>query len=161
MQKYFRPLLTYDTEGILALILIDQHSVTQMLYMSLSFNSGDTGQFIFFLSLHCGKRQKDRETGVSFWCQDVGSKAVPSQAWKLRRGLCALCLERQGPSLHVGAEALCAILACCVSVPAAQDDEQVWRSLENKLHEPTVYNTHYSRSQIFIQGWGRDRNAEF
>lgn len=38
--------------AVLSLILIDQHSVTQMLYMSLSFISGETfiGWFFFFLS---------------------------------------------------------------------------------------------------------------
>lgn len=30
----------------------------------------------FFFSLHCGERQKDHETWISFWCLDVGGKAV-------------------------------------------------------------------------------------
>lgn len=106
MQKYFRPLLTHDTEGILALILIDQHSVTQMLYMSLSFNSGDIGQFIFFLSLHCGERQKDIETRVSFWCRGVGSKAVPSPCEGCERTVCPV-LGRAGTLTACGSRRLC------------------------------------------------------
>jgi len=56
--------------AVLSLILIDQHTVTQMLYISLSFISGETciGWFIF-LCLYSWERQKDRNTGNPFWCR--------------------------------------------------------------------------------------------
>lgn len=58
------------------------------------------------------------------------------------RGDCALRLEGQGPLPGMGAETLCAVPGCCVSVPGLQDDEQVRGCLENKLCQSTMHNMH-------------------
>lgn len=53
----------------------------------------------FFFSLCCGKRQKDNETGISFWCWDVRGKEVISPVTEE-----TVYSEGQGPPLREGAE---------------------------------------------------------
>lgn len=63
--------------AVLSLILLHECSVIQMLYMNLlSVVKCLQGNILVFLC--CGIRQKDHETGISFWCWNVRGKAVTS-----------------------------------------------------------------------------------
>lgn len=79
-----------------------------MLYMSLLSVVKCLQGDIFFLSLCCGKRQKDNETGVSFWCWDVRGKAVISPVTEE-----TVYSEGQGPPLREGTES-CVLYLCAV-----------------------------------------------
>lgn len=107
--------------AILSLILIDQCSVTQMLYASPSFISGETFiRWFIFLPLVWWKAERTRNRSflLVLGCRGQGAHK-PSGRWD-----CVPCAWRARVP-HQALEVLCAVPACCVPVPAVQDDEHV------------------------------------